>query len=170
MRLRYVRLWPDSGGAGTFRGGLGYIAEVDWIRDEATVSIRRDRHVYGPWGLFGGKAAPPCRTVLIHTDGAEEEIPSKKIFTIREGDCLKVWTTGGGGYGDPLERPLEQVLEDVLDGRVSVEGAERDYGAVIRQGVLDRDASESLRARRHSVPAGNGQSYFDRGPSPTRPE
>jgi N-methylhydantoinase B len=170
MRLRYVRLWEDSGGAGKFRGGLGYVAEVDWLRGEATVSIRRDRHVYGPWGLFGGKAAPPCRTILVHPDGTEEEIPSKKIFTIQQGDVLKIWTSGGGGHGDPLERPPEPVLADVLDGRVSVEAAERDYGVVIRDGTLDRAASEALRASRRGSRAGNGQPYYDRGPNPTQPE
>jgi N-methylhydantoinase B len=170
MRLRYVRLWRDSGGPGRFRGGLGYIAEVDWLRGEATVSIRRDRHVYGPWGLFGGKAAPPCRTVIVHPDGSEEEIPSKKVFTIRAGDVMKVWTSGGGGYGDPLDRAPELVFADVLDGRVSAESAERDYGVVIRAGALDREASESLRAGRRAARPGNGQPYYDRGPSPTRPE
>ena len=121
MRLRWVRLWADSGGAGRYRGGLGYEAEVEWLRGEGTLSVRRDRHRTGPWGLFGGQAAPPCRTLLIHPDGSEEEIPSKKVLTIRAGDVMRVWTSGGGGYGDPLERPAEVVLEDVLDGRVSVD-------------------------------------------------
>ena len=85
---------------------------------------------------------------MIHPDGSEEEIPSKKVLTIRAGDVLRVWTSGGGGYGDPLERPAEVVLEDVLDGRVSVDGAARDYGAVIgADGSLDSPATDTLRAR-----------------------
>lgn len=162
MRLRFLRLWPDSGGAGRFRGGLGYEAEVEWLRGEVTCSMRRDRHVYGPWGLFGGRAAPPCRTVLVHPDGSREEIPSKKVFTIGAGDVLRIWTTGGGGYGDPLERPAETVLADVRDGRVSAEGARRDYGVVVAAGELDHAATENLRATRRSEPRGEG--WFDRGP------
>ena len=148
MRLRWVRLWPDSGGAGRYRGGLGYEAEVEWLRGEGTLSVRRDRHRTGPWGLFGGQAAPLCRTLLVHPDGSEEEIPSKKVLTIRAGDVMRVWTAGGGGYGDPLERPAEVVHEDVIDGRVSVEGAARDYGVVVApDGPLDLAATDTLRAR-----------------------
>ena len=148
MRLRWVRLWADSGGAGRYRGGLGYEAEVEWLRGEGTLSVRRDRHRTGPWGLFGGQAAPPCRTLLIHPNGSEEEIPSKKVLTIRAGDVMRVWTTGGGGYGDPLERPAEVVHADVLDGRVSGACAARDYGVVIADdGSLDSTATETLRAR-----------------------
>jgi len=148
MRLRWVRLWADSGGAGRYRGGLGYEAEVEWLRGDGTLSVRRDRHRTGPWGLFGGQAAPPCRTLLIHSDCSEEEIPSKKVLTIRAGDVMRVWTSGGGGYGDPLERPSEVVHADVLDGRVSVAGAARDYGVVIdADGALDPAATDALRAR-----------------------
>jgi N-methylhydantoinase B len=156
MRLRWVRLWPDSGGAGRSRGGLGYAAEVEWLRGEGTVSVRRDRHRTGPWGLFGGQAAPPCRTVLAHPDGSQEEIPSKTVLTIRAGDLMRIWTSGGGGYGDPLERPVELVLDDVLDGRVTATGAARDYGVVVADGRLDRPATEALRARRRA----------ERGPGP----
>src|SRR3954451_7804356 len=148
MRLRWVRLWTDSGGAGRYRGGLGYEAEVEWLRGEGTLSVRRDRHRTGPWGLFGGQAAPPCRTLLIHPDGSEEEIPSKKVLTIRAGDIMRVWTSGGGGYGDPLARPAEVVHEDVADGRVTREGAARDYGVVVQEdGSLDHAATQTLRAR-----------------------
>jgi N-methylhydantoinase B len=148
MRLRWVRLWTDSGGAGRYRGGLGYEAEVEWLRGDGTLSVRRDRHRTGPWGLFGGQAAPPCRTLLIHPDGSEEEIPSKKVLTIGEGDVMRVWTSGGGGYGDPLGRPAEVVHDDVLDSRVSVAAAARDYGVVVDpDGSLDLAATETLRAR-----------------------
>jgi N-methylhydantoinase B len=148
MRLRWVRLWTDSGGAGRYRGGLGYEAEVEWLRGDGTLSVRRDRHRTGPWGLFGGQAAPPCRTLLIHPDGSEEAIPSKKVLTIGEGDVMRVWTSGGGGYGDPLGRPAEVVHDDVLDSRVSVAAAARDYGVVVDpDGSLDLAATETLRAR-----------------------
>jgi N-methylhydantoinase B len=61
---------------------------------------------------------------------------------------LRVWTSGGGGYGDPLERPAAAVHEDVLDGRVSSAAAERDYGVVVlADGSLDGAATEALRVR-----------------------
>jgi N-methylhydantoinase B len=167
LRLRWVRLWADSGGAGRYRGGLGYEAEVEWLRGEGTLSVRRDRHRTGPWGLFGGRAAPPCRTLLIHPDGSEEEIPSKKVLTIREGDVMRVWTSGGGGYGDPLARPAQVVQADVLDGRVSREGAARDYGVVVAEdGALDTVATQALRARLRSERGGGPLPVVTRGVMP----
>ena len=68
---------------------------------------------------------------------------------INEGDGYAVETGGGGGFGDPLERPAEQVLRDVMSGYVSVEAARRDYGVVIhalgRHFALDIEATEELR-------------------------
>jgi N-methylhydantoinase B len=164
MRLRWLRLWPDSGGPGRFRGGLGYTAEVEWLRGEGTVSVRRDRHLTGPWGLFGGRAAPPCRTILVHPDGHEEPIPSKKVLSIGAGDVLRIWTSGGGGYGDPLERPADLVVADVIDGRVSAEGATRDYGVILTQGGVDAAATAALRARLRAERGSDPLPIVDRGP------
>jgi len=143
---------------------------VEWLRGSGTVSIRRDRHATGPYGLFGGRPAPLCRTVLAHPDGSEEEIPSKKVFTIAAGDVLKVWTTGGGGYGDPLDRSTELVLADVLDGRVSRAAAEREYGVMVVAEAVDAEATAALRARRRAERPDQPRPYFDRGPEPVMAE
>jgi N-methylhydantoinase B len=164
MRLRWVRLWTDSGGAGRYRGGLGYEAEVEWLRGDGTVSVRRDRQRTGPWGVFGGKAAPASRTLLIHPDGSEDEIPSKKVLTIRAGDVMRVWTSGGGGYGDPLERPADAVLSDVLDRRVSVERAARDYGVIVVDGRVDEAATETERTRQRAALGAGPLPVVERGP------
>jgi len=169
MRLNYLQLWSDSGGPGRLRGGLGYVAEVEWFGSEVTVSLRRDRHVYGPWGLFGGKAAPPCRTLLVRPDGTSEELPSKKVFPLGTGDILKIWTSGGGGYGDPLERAPDLVLTDVLDGRVTVEAAANDYGVVIQDGALDAAATATLRARLLAAQPDEPQSYVQRSTATLKP-
>ena len=70
-------------------------------------------------------------------------------LSLDEGDGYAVETGGGGGFGDPLERPAEQVLQDVTSGYVSVEAARRDYGVVIkaqnRHYALDVEATEALR-------------------------
>jgi N-methylhydantoinase B len=75
-----------------------------------------------------------------------------------------VRTTGGGGWGDPLDRPVEEVLRDIAWRKVSVEGARRDYGVVVRDdGTVDDGATE---ARRAELRAGRDdvQPFFDRGP------
>jgi N-methylhydantoinase B len=148
MRMNRVALWPDSGGVGKFRGGLGYEAELEWLRGDAIVTVRRDRHKFNPWGLAGGGKAPLCRHVLVRKDGEEVELPSKTVFDIHPGDRLLVWTSGGGGHGDPFERDPEAVREDVLEGRVTKEAAARDYGVVIDDmGHVDKLRTGSARKR-----------------------
>ena len=63
-------------------------------------------------------------------------------------DRLVLWTSGGGGYGDPRDRPVEAVLDDVLDGKVSVEAAEREYGVAIVNGSVDVPRTHALREGR----------------------
>jgi N-methylhydantoinase B len=164
IRLYKTRLWCDSGGAGKYRGGLGYEAEYELLRGEATLSHRRDRHDFAPWGLFGGKAAPPCRTTLYGKGGRVEELPSKIVTGMEAGDRLHVFTTGGGGYGNPLERDPEMVLEDVLENRVSREAAYEVYGVVFDEEGKAVDFS-GTEARRKELAEQMGPItwVFDRG-------
>lgn len=156
LRLRRIALWCDSGGAGKYRGGLGYEAELEWLRGDAVVTIRRDRHRFQPWGLYGGGPAPPCRMVLRRAGGEEQVLPSKTVVTIHPGDVLQVWTTGGGGYGPPFERDPQAVREDVLEGRVSREAAERLYGVALdAEARVDAPRTAALRAGRREA-AGRG--------------
>jgi N-methylhydantoinase B len=78
--------------------------------------------------------------------------PSK--FTnvpLKRGDVFSTWQGGGGGYGDPLDRDDERVRVDVLDGYVSREAAERDYGVVLDQrGNVDAEATATVRRSRRS--------------------
>jgi N-methylhydantoinase B/oxoprolinase/acetone carboxylase alpha subunit len=148
IRFEYCRLWQDSGGAGQHRGGLGYTVACRWLGDRVTLSHRRDRHNFHPWGLMGGMAAPKCRSVIVRKDGRTEELPSKQLTYLDPGDVLTLYTTGGGGYGDPLTRDPEKVRDDVRDGRVSVEAAAQVYGVVMDSAYrnVDRAATENLRA------------------------
>jgi N-methylhydantoinase B len=112
---------------------------------------RVERTLCPPWGLHGGKAAFPNGVYVVRKDGASERFPTGKVNPLRldEGDGYAVETGGGGGFGDPLERPAEQVLRDVTSGYVSVEAARLDYGVVInavgRHFALDVEATEVLR-------------------------
>lgn len=162
FRVHHLDLWTDSGGAGKYRGGLGYHAEIELLRGECTLTHRRDRHDFPPWGLAGGKAAPCCRTILHRADGTSEVMPSKFITTMRAGDRIEIFTTGGGGYGDPLERAPAHVLEDVINRRVSRESARRDYGVILDGNRVDevetaRERERLRRDRPADIP------LFDRG-------
>jgi N-methylhydantoinase B len=165
LRIHHIRLWTDSGGAGRTRGGLGADSEVELLRGTAIASHRRDRQKMGPWGLFGGLAGPPCRTVLRRPDGGERRLHSKEVLNVEAGARLTVQTTGGGGYGDPLERPAAWVLDDVLDGRVSAGAAREQYGVVLAADgeAVDEAATRALRAAKAAA-RGRITWVFDRGP------
>jgi N-methylhydantoinase B len=97
---------------------------------------------------------------LVRTDGSRENIPSKcDRIKVNPGDILHFNTWGGGGWGDPLARPVEKVFADVERGLVSVEGARR-YGVVIANGKVDDRATERLRA---DMAKGQDKKLFDRG-------
>ena len=145
VRYRRMELWPDSGGAGTWRGGLGYRAEVDWLRGEGVLALRGERQRFRPWGVHGGMPAPPCRWELIRENGKRERLPGKHLLSIREGQALSYWSTGGGGYGLPSRRDAERVLADVLDGRISSQAAREHYDVAIDDGRIDQ--AETLRLR-----------------------
>jgi N-methylhydantoinase B len=163
LRVGYWRLRQDSGGVGRFRGGVGFEKSFEVLRGDPNVSHRGERHLTAPWGLFGGGPGAMARSLLRRAGGAQISIPSKLEFKMQPGDTLNVWTSGGGGYGDPLERPPQSVMEDVLDRKVSRESAQADYGVVISGRTFDEEATA---ARRSELRAARGPITwtYDRGP------
>jgi N-methylhydantoinase B len=147
LRVHRHSLWTDSGGAGRYRGGLGYEKVFELLRGEISVTHRGEYHFHAPWGLFGGRPSRKSRSVILRQDGSTEVIPSKQVFTLKAGERVHVCTAGGAGYGDPLERPAGTVLADVLDGKVSREAARTAYGVVItgENPVVDKEATWRLR-------------------------
>ena len=137
LRYRRMELWEDSGGAGKWRGGLGFSAEVDWLSGNAVLSVRGERHKFQPWGVQGGQSSPVCRTEIIEKEGNTKTVPAKIVQPIQQGEILRYWSTGGGGYGPPTERDPELVFEDVIDGRVSLEAARDIYGVIVENGKLN---------------------------------
>ncbi|MBI2014281.1 MAG: hydantoinase B/oxoprolinase family protein [Candidatus Rokubacteria bacterium] len=126
-RFELVR---DSAGAGRFRGGCGVRRDMSFLADEGKLTNLSDRQKFAPYGLFGGKAGRLSRTVI--NPGPEAQIVhGKQSREFAYGDVISFEQSGAGGYGDPLERDPERVLEDVLDDYVSVEAARREYGVVI---------------------------------------
>ncbi len=167
VRVHEIRLWTDSAGAGEFRGGLGFQARTELLRGDATLVVRRDRHDFAPWGLRGGQPALPSRATLHRQKGDVVDLPSKIVVPMFEGDQLDVFTSGGAGYGDPLVRPVQRVLEDVLDGRVTREAAETVYGVIFSESDEDLDVDEQgSQASRAALLVDRGPIdwTFDRGP------
>lgn len=151
IRVRRFDLWPDSAGAGRQRGGFGYVREYEMLED-AVFTLRGSNHRIGGGGMAGGKGPPVSRTAL-RPPGANRDRELEAIETreLKAGTILRMHRTGGGGYGDPFERPAELVLADVRDGYVSCEGAARDYGVVIDPKTLAVDKAKT-KARRKRAP------------------
>jgi N-methylhydantoinase B len=126
-RERVLR--TDSGGTGRQRGGLGQSTSVS-ARGEISWSVNGniDRTRYAASGVDGGGSGAPGRFGL----SAGVDLPGKSRVTLGPDDVVEVLLPGAGGYGDPLERPVDAVLADVVDGYVSVEAAREVYGVDVR--------------------------------------
>jgi 5-oxoprolinase (ATP-hydrolysing)/N-methylhydantoinase B len=138
FRVEQFAMVPDSGGAGTFRGGLGFQRVLAVVDADITVSQCTDRHRVQSWALFGGGMGGNGAT-LVKRAGSDEwltvrqaynKVSSSKFSNIvlHAGDRALVRVSGGGGYGDPAQRDPARIAEDVREGFVTAEGAARDYG------------------------------------------
>jgi N-methylhydantoinase B len=157
FRVERLGLAVDSGGPGEHRGGLGYDKHIRMLRDAHYMSIA-DRSILSCWGVNGGRAGRPFRASVagVPMEGLVDDHP------VRAGEVIRIRTTGGGGWGDPLDRPPSRVADDVRDGKVSVSGAREDYGVVLAGTAVDEEATAALRSR---LRASRGPAaFFDRGP------
>lgn len=160
------RLEKDSFGAGLHRGAPGVTKIWRFTHGDAVFSTLGDGERFGPWGFGGGKDAPGNR--LVYAPGTSEESNIGMFGTgriVKKGRPVFFFMSGGGGWGDPLDRPPEWVLEDVANELLSIEAAAADFGVVVVPGRkpwrydLDAKATEQLRDRlrtgRVPVPAGS---------------
>jgi N-methylhydantoinase B len=146
----YFSFRPDTGGPGKWRGSAGMIKHVTFNSD-ADLTVRAvDRCKLSPRGAEGGKPGGIGGWILNEGRPGEKELPMKQTnLRIHAGDTLTMLVSGGGGYGDPLQRDPEQVARDVRRGIVTVEGAARDYGVVAdAAGRVDAAATMKLRDQR----------------------
>ena len=156
IRVERYGLVPDSGGAGKWRGGLGVERQLRFLGQRATLQIRSDRRAFPPYGLIGANPAAGSMTTL-ESNGSVSPLPTKITRPLQTNEAFRHTSAGGGGYGDPLERDPERVLEDVRDGKVTVESARRDYGVVVLPSPWRVDEAATTKARasrdRHGLAA-----------------
>ena len=148
--VRYA-LRPDSGGAGRFRGGLGLVREYRLLADEAELTVRSDRRDHPPHGLQGGRPGAPSANYL--NDQLLPTLPMRAI-PMKKGDVFRHEMAGGGGFGDPRQRDPAAIREDLLDGKVTREGAMRDYGlARLGEGGHEGAGQGEYGGAQHSPPS-----------------
>jgi N-methylhydantoinase B len=139
MRIEKMELLRDSGGPGKFRGGLGVQRDIRIVADGELLSVMK-RTKRNPWALAGGKEPIPCAMYMFV--GTQREIRVGTYRTkVHKDDICVLKTAGGGGFGNPKERDPAMVLEDVLDGYVSIDSAEKDYGVRIANEQIVVDAT-----------------------------
>ena len=143
---------PDTGGAGKYRGGLGMVREFRVLADEAMFQLRSDRHDFLPWGVQGGKPGTPTLN-FVNPDTGNGEIPGKHVMNLKKGDLYRLVQSGAGGYGDPLERDVTAVLDDVQQEKLTIDYVRREYGVVIDPDGLELDlkGTAELRSRMREV-------------------
>lgn len=147
---RRYQIKEDSGGAGEKRGGCGILREIEIRQDKVLYTGLGDRHKIKPWGLAGGLDGGAGGFYRIDTEGNVTQMGHKTTsLPTQKGDIIRVITPGAGGYGDPLKRPSELVLKDVIEGKVSVEMARKLYGVVLVKDCnelkIDLEATTALR-------------------------
>lgn len=151
LRVERYGFVPDSGGAGRHRGGLAIERTFRLLADEATLTVRSDKRRFPPYGLAGGRPGSGSLSVVNPGTARERVLPVlvTEPVALERGDVFRHVLAAGGGWGDPRDRDPERVLEDLRLGRVTLEGARRDYGVVIvaRDGgyAIDAAATAALR-------------------------
>ena len=128
LRVEEYALIPDSGGAGTWRGGLG--ARRIWrvLGHKAHAAVCCERRLTPPFGLAGGRSGGRMRLWLEMPDGGKRPLNSKGAFVVPANGRVVMEAPGSGGYGLPAGRDPASLREDLADGYVTEEAARRDYG------------------------------------------
>ena len=149
-------LVADTGGAGRHRGGLGQVVRVRKLFHDGQptlASLHPDGVLTRTPGLFGGRPGGPVRGVMLNPAGeVVQDYGIGALVTLSSTDeILELRLAGGAGYGDPLDRPVDEVQRDLDAGYVTADGAEHQYGCVVRGGGrIEPAATAALRARRRS--------------------
>ena len=149
VRIERTSLREDSGGPGRWRGGLGLTREVRIQASGTQLSVLAEKAVLPPFGVCGGGAGATNRFWVRRNNQPVQpsSLPGKVSgFPLERGDVLLMESSGGGGFGDPLERDPARVAADVSEGYVTPAAAHATYGVVLRDGAPDPAATAVRRA------------------------
>ena len=124
LRVERYELVTDSGGCGTWRGGMSFRRKIRALHDECRVNCRGTRAKTSPWGLFGGHDGGRYR---IERDEGVAPF-EKSVGWLSEGQAIAIVTPGSGGYGPLEDRDPELVRRDLREERISAEVARDVYG------------------------------------------
>jgi N-methylhydantoinase B len=164
MRVLEYSLRADSGGPGQYRGGLGLIMRYEILTEPVVLTNRGERYFSQPWGLYGGMPGASSVATIRRAEGGVEPIPSKGVFSLATNDVVEVFSSGGGGYGDPILRDPSRVVQDLREEKVSFAVARDSYGVAVEEGtfrVLETATADLRRDLATTRPTSD--LIFDRG-------
>lgn len=140
---------PDSEGAGKFRSGFAQRRKWKLIGYDGIFSHVSQKSKIPPQGLFGGMPGETSKWII--NEGKENEkvldYAMGDVIFLNYGDTVTCITASGGGYGNPLERDMKKVKEDVEAGLVSIANAKSKYGVIINSDTFEIDIEESIKLR-----------------------
>lgn len=146
--LLHHEYWPDSSGAGQWRGGLGVETRFQINGEKTKVVTFGDGDVEPAFGLFDGKDSTLNTIELLYKDGKTYKTTSKDLVEdVPEGTVLCQQAGGGGGYGHPFKRDSELVAQEVKNGIISLDKAKEDYGVVIDPNTFEVKKKETEKLR-----------------------
>ena len=160
IRINEYGMLADTGGAGRYRGGLGLVREYGILSDEAILNVRSDKRRLPPHGLLGGRPGSASWN-YVNPGRSDRVLPvlMTEVEKLRRGDVFRHEMSGGGGFGDALDRDPEGVLRDVIEEKVTPEHAQHEYGVVLVEledtgaWTLDVPATENLREQMRTAAA-----------------
>ena len=149
VRIEDYAFVPDSCGAGQWRGGIGIRRSYRILAPEALLQMRTDRVRFKPYGLDGGEPGGHSRNFM-RSGNELVPLPGKITRSVPKDTVIVHEQAGAGGFGNPMLRRLEDISEDLADGKITPQFA-RDHYAVVAdaQGHIDRAATARLREARH---------------------
>jgi N-methylhydantoinase B len=128
VTVDYLSFHDEDGGAGFHRGGKGVRIDYRIKSDNAWLTVAYTRDKVPPWPLKGGQPGSPNHVLIRRTNGKTERYSVVTGLTLNTDDVIQVMTATGAGWGDPMERPLELVKEDLKNGYITLEQANQYYG------------------------------------------
>ena len=143
--------WTDSAGAGQWRGGMGVETRFKIGGENTKVVTFGDGDVEPAFGLFEGKDAALNKIELQYPDGSIYRTTSKDLVEdVPSGTILFQQAGGGGGYGDPFLRSIDQIAQEVKNGIISLEKAKEHYGVIIDQDTFEVNLEATRKTRKKS--------------------
>jgi N-methylhydantoinase B len=146
IRVNSLEIVQDSSGAGRHRGAPAQQIELAATGNAVTAVISCDGQHAPPRGVVGGKDGTAGKTWLVGENGDAARLPNVVQVTLQNGQALRGRDSSGGGYGSPLERSLDRVLHDVLEGWESREKARDIYGVIFTGEIEDESLAVDIPA------------------------